>query len=78
MLDFHCILIKTVSGCPSKDQSQRRRSVLKRGDGGHLPHSLGPGSLLEERGKNNRLWRKKWVSEASREVIWGGERVAIF
>ena len=46
MLDFHCILIKTVSGCPSKDQSQRRRSVLKRGDGGNLPHSLGPGSLM--------------------------------
>jgi len=39
--------------------------------------SLGPGSVLWEKGEKNGCWPKtKSASEASREVVWGGERVA--
>ena len=39
-------------------------------------YSLGPGSALSEKGQKIGVGKKKTVSEASREVVWGGERVA--
>ena len=40
-------------------------------------NTLGPGSALREKGeKNQRGWKKKSASEASRELVWRGERVA--
>ena len=43
---------------------------------GHYSTSLGPGSALGGKGeKNRRGQKKKLASEASQEVVWGGERV---
>ena len=40
-------------------------------------YSLGPGSALGEKGKKKGVGeKKKKKSEASRGVVWGGERVA--
>ena len=45
------------------------------GLGGLSFNSLGPGSALGKKGEKNRRGRKKKLaSEASREVVWGGER----
>ena len=39
--------------------------------------SLGPGSALGEKEKN-QPWRKKKIEKKSRAVVWEGERVATF